>query len=137
MSFLSELLDSTRARVAEARALVTDEVLEQRVAAADPPRGFHVRSPGGRDVDHRRDQEGDPQQGRAEPRPRRAQDGGLLPGGGAAAISVLTEPERFKGSLEDLLGAREAGLPVLRKDFVVDPWQVLRGARVGSRRGAC
>src|SRR5437867_4326979 len=44
---------------------------------------------------------------------------------GASAISVLTETQRFGGSLEDLERvAREVGLPVLRKDFIVDPLQV-------------
>ena len=45
---------------------------------------------------------------------------------GARCLSVLTEPERFKGSLEDLDAARESTtLPVLRKDFTVDEAQVL------------
>ena len=44
---------------------------------------------------------------------------------GAAAISVLTEPTRFSGSLGDLSRVREAvSVPVLRKDFVVDPHMV-------------
>lgn len=50
--------------------------------------------------------------------------------GGARAMSVLTEPEFFSGSLEDLHRARNAcGLPVLRKDFMLDPYQVAQ-ARV-------
>jgi indole-3-glycerol phosphate synthase len=45
---------------------------------------------------------------------------------GASCLSVLTEPERFKGSLQDLDAAREnTTLPVLRKDFTVDEAQVL------------
>jgi indole-3-glycerol phosphate synthase len=53
---------------------------------------------------------------------------------GARCLSVLTEPERFKGSLEDLDAARGATmLPVLRKDFTVDEVQVLEaGARADA-----
>jgi indole-3-glycerol phosphate synthase len=44
---------------------------------------------------------------------------------GAAALSVLTEGEFFRGSLKNLRDARkEVSLPVLRKDFIFDPWQV-------------
>jgi len=45
--------------------------------------------------------------------------------GGARAISVLTDGEFFKGSVDDLRAARKAaGLPVLRKDFVIDEYQL-------------
>jgi len=48
---------------------------------------------------------------------------------GASCLSILTEPERFKGSLEDLDAAREAtALPVIRKDFTVDEIQVIEAA---------
>lgn len=48
-----------------------------------------------------------------------------LAGAGAAALSVLTEEEFFKGSIGDLRAARKAAaVPVLRKDFIVDAWQV-------------
>jgi indole-3-glycerol phosphate synthase len=44
---------------------------------------------------------------------------------GAAALSVLTEGEFFRGSLKNLRDARkEVSLPILRKDFIFDPWQV-------------
>ncbi len=53
---------------------------------------------------------------------------------GASCLSVLTEPDRFKGSLEDLDAARErVALPVLRKDFTVDEAQVLEA---GTRADA-
>ena len=50
---------------------------------------------------------------------------------GAEAISVLTEPDRFGGSLDDLRSVAAAvDVPVLRKDFIIDPYQVWEEAAV-------
>ena len=55
---------------------------------------------------------------------------------GAAAVSVLTEPSRFDGSLEHLRRAAEVlaplGVPAMRKDFIVDPYQVLEARAAGA-----
>ncbi|HEX7153645.1 MAG TPA: indole-3-glycerol phosphate synthase TrpC [Thermoanaerobaculia bacterium] len=52
--------------------------------------------------------------------------------GGAAAISVVTERDFFNGSRDWLLRARTAGLPVIMKDFIVEPSQLLRGIAAGA-----
>ena len=55
---------------------------------------------------------------------------------GASAISVLTEPERFGGAMTDLDAVAEAmassSIPVMRKDFLVDPYQVLEARAAGA-----
>jgi indole-3-glycerol phosphate synthase len=56
-----------------------------------------------------------------------------LEAAGAAALSVLTEEDFFSGSLEDLKVARQAtAIPVLRKDFIIDPWQVWEARAAGA-----
>jgi indole-3-glycerol phosphate synthase len=67
-----------------------------------------------------------------------AQQAQVYAGAGAEAISILTEPTRFKGRLEDLGAAREglvalsAQRPLLRKDFIVDPYQLLEARAWGA-----
>ena len=133
MTYLDDILSSTRARLADGRSKVTDDVLEQRVASQQPPRGFRAaleraarpaliaeikrRSPSKGPLDLDLD---------AQALARRYAEGG------AAALSVLTEPDHFAGSLEDLEAARVAGLPVLRKDFIVDPFQVFEARAAGA-----
>ncbi|HXY68166.1 MAG TPA: indole-3-glycerol-phosphate synthase [Gemmatimonadales bacterium] len=78
---------------------------------------------------------------------RRSPSAGTLPGAagseagalarrlaeaGAAALSVLTEPRHFGGSLEDLSRAARAGVPVLRKDFLLDPAQLFEARAAGA-----
>jgi indole-3-glycerol phosphate synthase len=53
--------------------------------------------------------------------------------GGAAAISILTDEQDFGGSLVDLETARaEVSIPLLRKDFLIDPYQILEAANAGA-----
>src|SRR6202040_2932525 len=52
---------------------------------------------------------------------------------GAAALSVLTEEDFFSGSLADLKEAsRVTRIPILRKDFILDPWQVWEARAAGA-----
>ncbi|MFN2524653.1 MAG: indole-3-glycerol phosphate synthase TrpC [Actinomycetota bacterium] len=132
MSHLTELIDSTRRRVAQARADTPEDLLEERLERAELPRGFaraldrsHValiaeikRATPFKGVLHADLDAGDIAQRYAT--------------GGAAAISVLTEPTLFKGSIADLEAARAAGLPTLRKDFILDPYQVLESRAAGA-----
>ncbi len=52
--------------------------------------------------------------------------------GGAAAISVLTEPDQFLGSLDDLSAVARLGATTLRKDFIVDPYQIWEAKLAGA-----
>ncbi|MBN8925701.1 MAG: indole-3-glycerol phosphate synthase [Rhodospirillales bacterium 69-11] len=53
--------------------------------------------------------------------------------GGATCLSVLTDEKFFQGSIADLQAARDAvPLPVLRKDFILDPWQVYESRAIGA-----
>jgi indole-3-glycerol phosphate synthase len=132
MSYLDAIIAATRTRVAQTKELVDEAALEQRVASVEPPRGFAraLRGDGVAVIAEIK---------RATPRAGALDldlDAGRLAAryaaGGAAALSVLTEPDYFKGSIEDLEPARAAGLPVLRKDFVLEELQVLESRAVGS-----
>jgi indole-3-glycerol phosphate synthase len=56
----------------------------------------------------------------------------LYASGGAAALSILTEPSRFGGSNNDVTIARQAGLPILKKDFHVSEAQLVEASEIGA-----
>ena len=133
--FLDEMARSSAARAARAMASEPFAALERRAQAA--PRGSRlVLSTQGFDVIAELKLMS-PAAGRLG-----AQDGDWLTRvtayaqGGAAAVSVLTEPSRFAGSLEHLRQASAAlapfKVPTMRKDFLVDPYQVLEARAAGA-----
>jgi indole-3-glycerol phosphate synthase len=74
-----------------------------------------------------------PSAGALRERPQLRELVGAYERGGASAVSVLTEGPHFEGSLEDLRAARAAcGLPLLRKDFIVDPYQLHEARAAGA-----
>jgi indole-3-glycerol phosphate synthase len=133
MTFLERMAAASRERVRAARALESEAALERRALGhAAAPRltldrfdiiaALKLRSPAagglaGGDFD------------------RGAQLAGYARGG-AAAVSVLTEPSEFRGALEHLADAAEllaaAERPAMRKDFLTDPYQVLEARAAGA-----
>jgi indole-3-glycerol phosphate synthase len=133
--FLDDMARSSAARVAEAIRHESTQALERRARAMPPSlplrlsgAGFDViaelklRSPAiGRLGDASQDW-----LGRIAAYAR----------GGAAAVSVLTEPSRFDGTLDHLRQAAEVlaplGVPAMRKDFLVDSYQILEARAAGA-----
>ena len=132
MSFLSDLLVSTRARVAEAKAKVTEDALEQRIASLPPARDLEAALAGNHISLIAEIKRATPSQGPLDLDLDAARLARAYEAGGAAAISVLTEPDYFKGSLEDLQAARVADVPLLRKDFILDVFQLLEARAAGA-----
>ena len=133
MSFIENIVSAKRDEIAAARALKPQAELERLAAKREDFRGFaeSLARPGVRIIAEIK--RASPSLGDLRP--------DLHPGdlalayqtGGAAAISVLTEPAFFKGSAKDLKRAREfSELPVLRKDFILDPYQVYETAAMGA-----
>lgn len=127
---LDRIVASTRTRVAESKRLADFDALELQ-AEKHVPRGFRralaARSQDGIAVIAEL-KKASPSKGliRAEFCPEElARE---LEGAGAAALSVLTDEEFFQGSLKNLRQASAAvAIPCLRKDFIVDEFQLLEG----------
>jgi indole-3-glycerol phosphate synthase len=129
---LTPIVASTREDIARRRAEVPLRALEEQ-AALHEARGFAraLAAPGLSIIaEHKRRS---PSAGVIREGVALEDVVGAYERGGAAALSVLTEPHSFGGSLEDLRAARRAAsLPILRKDFVVDPYQVVESAAAGA-----
>ncbi len=132
--FLDEMARSSEARVLEAKRRESLADLEAR--AARTPAAARLRLSPGFDVIAElklRSPAAGKLGDRSQNRLGRIAD---YARGGAAAVSVLTEPTKFDGSLDDLQEAAAAlaplGLPAMRKDFLVDPYQVLEARAAGA-----
>ncbi len=135
--FLAEMAAGSHARVREAKTRLSESALAERARCAAPPPPLRLSAAGFDLI--------------AELKLRSPAAGALGGAGtsiaarvtayataGAAAVSVLTEPSRFDGSLAHLGDASRAlaplGVPAMRKDFLIDPYQVLE-ARVAGAGG--
>jgi indole-3-glycerol phosphate synthase len=129
MSFLSEIVDRKRQRVEEAKRAVPLKALEPR-SHSHRFRDALLRDGINIIAEFKRRS---PSRGSIRADADLKQIVRSYEAGGATAISVLTEEDYFSGSLDDLRTVKQCvDLPVLRKDFVVDGYQVYESAAAGA-----
>jgi indole-3-glycerol phosphate synthase len=133
MSKLDQLVDAAREGVRRRSAAVSGETLRGRLGTRTGSRPFKealVRPGLSVIAEFKR---GSPSAGLIDPDADVASFVGAYERGGAAAISVLTDEPNFHGTLADLERARAASsLPILRKDFIVDPYQLWEAVLAGA-----
>ena len=134
--FLARMAARSRERALAARAVADEPELVRRIASCPAPARLGLPRDGF-DVIAEVKLRG-PSSGRPLPAPRDAAraarfQASLFAHAGPCAISVLTEPHAFGGSLAILQGvARSVDLPVMRKDFLVDPYQIVEARACGA-----
>ena len=126
---LKKILDRKQEEVAERSARVSLQAIRQQAENADQPRGFMTalqqRVASGQAAVIAEIKKASPSKGVIRENFEPAAIAASYQRGGASCLSVLTDIDFFQGSDAYLQQARSAvSLPVLRKDFTIDPWQV-------------
>jgi len=134
VTVLERILDRKRQEVEKAKRDTPESILREAVKAASPPRGFRsalASAPGIAliaEVKHASPSEGVIRQN-FDP----VQIAKAYAAAGATALSVLTDGPDFGGAPEHLVAVRNAvRLPILRKDFICDPYQLLESRALGA-----
>ena len=133
MTLLDRILEVKRGEIAAARRRLPDAELEKRARAAGTPRGFVAALRKKRPAVIAEIKRASPSKGVLRSQFDPAEIAKSYEKCGAACMSVLTDVQFFQGSPEHLTQARSAcALPALRKDFVIDPYQVMESRALGA-----
>jgi indole-3-glycerol phosphate synthase len=133
MRYLDTIVADRHVDVKAEKRLVPVEILQAMAAERTEYRDFAAALRGQRPAIIAEIKRASPSTGPISPDCDPATIASAFQDGGAAALSVLTEPKRFRGSYADLCAARAAvAIPVLCKDFVIDDFQIWKAAAFGA-----